>query len=97
MDDKGNSYGFVFLNSQSRFRKSSHHCLIIGATAALVGDTIVWINKDVLVHIATAHDKSFDILQPAKQTVSQTLVKAGSFDSYCKYHPNMTGRPVIAP
>jgi hypothetical protein len=60
---------------RSRFQKFSHYCLIFGATAALVSNTIVWVNKDVLVHTTTARDKSFDILQPAKQTVSQTLTK----------------------
>lgn len=64
---------------------------------AKVGDTILWVNKDVLDHTATARDKSFDIIQAAKKSVSQTLTKAGSFDFYCRYHPNMTGRLVIEP
>lgn len=64
---------------------------------AKVGDTVVWVNKDVLDHTATARDKSFDIVQPAKKSVSQTLTKAGSFDYYCRYHPNMTGRLVVEP
>lgn len=64
---------------------------------AKVGDTILWVNKDVLVHTATARDESFDVTQPPKNTVSQTLTKAGSFDFYCKYHPNMTGRLVVEP
>lgn len=64
---------------------------------AKVGDTIQWVNKDVLAHTATARDKSFDIRQPPKKTVSQTLTRAGSFDYYCKYHPNMTGRLSVAP
>jgi plastocyanin len=64
---------------------------------AKVGDTILWVNKDVLDHTATARDKSFDIIQGANKSVSQTLTKAGSFDFYCKYHPNMTGRLVIEP
>jgi plastocyanin len=64
---------------------------------AKVGDTILWVNKDVLAHTATAHDKSFDVMQPPKKTVSQKLTKAGSFAFYCKYHPNMTGRLDVAP
>jgi plastocyanin len=64
---------------------------------AKVSDTILWVNKDVLDHTATARDKSFDIIQTAKKSVSQTLTKAGSFDFYCRYHPNMTGRLVIEP
>jgi len=64
---------------------------------AKVGDTIRWVNKDVLTHSATARDKSFDVIQPPGKTVSQTLTRAGSFDYYCKYHPNMTGRLIVAP
>jgi len=64
---------------------------------AKVGDTIQWVNKDVLAHSATARDKSFDVIQPPKKTVSQTLTRAGSFDYYCKYHPNMKGRLDVAP
>lgn len=64
---------------------------------AKVGDTILWVNKDVLAHTATARDKSFDVTQLPKKTVSQMLTKAGSFDFYCRYHPNMTGRLVVEP
>lgn len=64
---------------------------------AKVGDTILWVNKDVFDHTATARDKSFDIIQPPKKSVSQTLTKAGTFDYYCQYHPNMTGRLVVEP
>ncbi len=64
---------------------------------AKVGDTVQWVNKDVVAHSATARDKSFEVIQPPKKTVTQTLTKAGSFDFYCKYHPNMTGRLIVAP
>jgi plastocyanin len=64
---------------------------------AKVGDTIVWVNKDIVDHTATARDKSFDVIQPAKNSVSQSLTKAGTFDYYCRYHPNMTGRLVVEP
>jgi plastocyanin len=62
---------------------------------AKVGDTISWVNKDVFAHTATARDKSFEVIQPPKKTVSQTLTKAGSFDYFCKYHPNMKGRLIV--
>jgi plastocyanin len=64
---------------------------------AKVGDTILWVNKDVLAHTSTARDKSFEVIEPPKKTVSQTLTKAGSFDYYCKYHPNMKGRLTVNP
>lgn len=62
---------------------------------AKVGDTISWVNKDVFAHTSTARDKSFEVVQPPKKTVSQTLTKAGAFDYYCKYHPNMKGRLIV--
>jgi plastocyanin len=64
---------------------------------AKLGDTILWVNKDFLAHTATARDNSFDVTQPPKKSVSQTLTKTGSFDYYCRYHPNMTGRLVVEP
>lgn len=64
---------------------------------AKVGDTILWVNKDILDHTATARDNSFDVIQPTKKSVSQALTKIGTFDYYCRYHPNMTGRLVVEP
>jgi plastocyanin len=64
---------------------------------AKVGDTILWVNKDILDHTATARDNSFDVIQSAKSSVSQTLTKAGTFDYYCRYHPNMIGRLIVEP
>ena len=60
------------------------------------GDTLVFINKDMFRHSATATDgHSFDVdLQPgaAKKMV---LTKAGTFPFICRYHPNMRGVLVI--
>src|SRR5689334_20088540 len=57
--------------------------------SAKVGDTIEWINKDVLVHTATARNGDFDITTPPKKTVTSALKKAGTVEYYCRYHPNM--------
>jgi len=57
--------------------------------SAKVGDTIEWINKDVLVHTATARNGDFDITTPPKKTVTSVLKKAGTVEYYCRYHPNM--------
>lgn len=65
--------------------------------AAKIGDTILWVNKGILDHTATARDNSFDVIQPAKKSISQTLTKIGTFDYYCRYHPNMEGRLVVEP
>ena len=64
---------------------------------AKVGDTIEWVNNDVLAHTATARNGDWDVAIPAKATASLTLKKAGTIDYYCRYHPNMKGRIVIAP
>jgi plastocyanin len=64
---------------------------------AKVGDTIVWDNKDILAHTATASNKDWDVMIGSKQTVSLVLKNAGSIDYFCKFHPNMKGRVVVAP
>jgi plastocyanin len=65
--------------------------------AAKVGDTIEWINKDVLLHSATARNVDFDVNLPPKKTGSVVLKKAGTVDYYCRYHPNMKATINVAP
>jgi plastocyanin len=60
-----------------------------------VGDTIEWINKDVIAHTATARNGAWDVMIPAKKTTSQVLTKAGIFDFYCRFHPNMKGKMTV--
>jgi plastocyanin len=65
--------------------------------SARVGDTVEWVNKDVLVHSATARNGDFDVNIPPKKTVSSVLNKAGTVEYYCRYHPNMKAVLKIAP
>ena len=65
--------------------------------SAKVGDTIEWVNKDVLVHTATARNGDFDVMMPAKKTVTSVVRKAGRIDYYCRFHPNMKAVLVVAP
>jgi plastocyanin len=65
--------------------------------SAKVGDTIEWINKDVLAHTATARNGDFDVITPPKKTVTSVLKKAGTIEYYCRYHPNMKAVLTIAP
>lgn len=58
---------------------------------ARVGDTIEWINKDILVHTATVKD-GWEVLIPAKKTASLVGREVGQVDYYCRFHPNMKGR-----
>ena len=61
-----------------------------------VGDVIEWVNADIFVHSATARDKSFDLELKPKAHVRMTLKQAGIVAFYCRYHPGMTGKLVVA-
>ena len=60
-----------------------------------VGDTIEWINKDVVAHTATARNKDWRVVIPETGKATLVLKKPGTVDYYCEYHPNMTERLVI--
>lgn len=64
--------------------------------SAKVGDTIQWVNDDVLAHTATVKG-DWDVMIPPKRTVSFVLKKAGDVEYYCRFHPNMKGRIAVAP
>ena len=64
---------------------------------AKVGDTIEWVNKDVLAHTATATNGDWNVVTGPKQSGRVVLKKAGAVDYFCKYHPNMKGRVVVTP
>jgi plastocyanin len=64
---------------------------------AKVGDTIEWINKDALVHTATARNGDWDVNISASQRGQIQLKNVGAVDYYCKLHPNMKGRVVVTP
>ncbi|WP_249143871.1 cupredoxin domain-containing protein [Bradyrhizobium lablabi] len=65
--------------------------------SAKVGDTIEWVNKDILAHTATAKNGDFDVAIAPKTTVTSVLQKAGTVEYYCRYHPNMKAVLTIAP
>ena len=53
------------------------------------GDRVVWINKDMFRHTATAKDGSFDVdLQPGARATS-VVRKPGAISVVCRYHPGM--------
>ena len=64
---------------------------------AKVGDTIEWINKDILAHTATARNGDFDVMMPPNRSASFVLKKAGTVDYYCRFHPNMKATLKIEP
>lgn len=55
------------------------------------GDSIIWVNRDILKHTATAADHSFDADLPAGAKVKTVLKKSGSIPFVCRYHPGMRG------
>ena len=59
------------------------------------GDRIVWQNKDVVPHTATAKG-SFDSgsIAPDKSW-SHAMAKAGSYDYVCTFHPGMKATVVV--
>jgi plastocyanin len=59
--------------------------------SARVGDTIEWINKDFVVHSATARNGDWDVKLPVHKTGRVQLKKPGRIAYYCRLHPNMTG------
>src|SRR5580700_9751309 len=65
--------------------------------SAKVGDTIEWINKDVVAHTATARNGDWDVTMPPKKTVTLVLKKAGTVEYYCRFHPNMRAVLNVAP
>ncbi len=57
------------------------------------GDTITWINHDLVPHTVTADDDSWDSGFVGAQGEWQIVVQAGMPTTYfCRYHPSMTAR-----
>jgi plastocyanin len=54
------------------------------------GDIIVWDNRDMFRHSATAKG-AWDVDLPAGKVVRARVTKTGTFAFVCKYHPGMKG------
>ena len=65
--------------------------------SAHVGDTIVWVNADFVAHTATARNGDFDVMLPPKKTGTLVVTKAGTFEYYCRFHPNMKASLTVSP
>jgi plastocyanin len=61
-----------------------------------VGDTIVWENRDIVPHTASARDRSFDVTLQPHQAKRITLRHAGAIAFYCRFHPAMRGELRVA-
>ena len=65
--------------------------------AAHVGDTIEWVNADIVAHTATARNKDWDVMIAPNATKRVVVKAAGTVEYYCKFHPNMIGHITVAP
>lgn len=61
------------------------------------GDIIVWENRDIFRHTATAKDGSFNVDLPARARGKTVVKKSGAVPFFCKYHPGMKGVLKVAP
>ncbi len=61
-----------------------------------IGDTVTWINKDIVPHTATAKDKSWDTGQLKKgESFTLTITDQTSLDYFCFYHRQMKAKLVL--
>ncbi len=58
-----------------------------------VGDTVTWINLDIVPHTATAVDESWDT-GAMQQNESKSISVTEDFisDYFCAFHPTMKGK-----
>ena len=60
------------------------------------GDTVVWINKDLVPHTATSASGAFDSGRiEARDSWRHTIRASGRFTYACAYHPTMTGTVAV--
>ena len=60
------------------------------------GDTVEWINKDVVDHTTTEKKAAmWNVSIAPGKSAKVVMKKAGSYDYYCRYHPNMVARLIV--
>ena len=60
------------------------------------GDTVRWVNKDIVPHTATANDNSWDSDLLNENEAWELVIDEDNSGSYfCKYHPTMKGNITI--
>jgi plastocyanin len=94
----------VVVTAQARRRAPATYTIVIDKMAfgpspsgLHVGDTIIWVNRDLFRHTATAADGSFNLdLSPGKSG-QVALRRAGTVAFSCTFHPGMRGALVVLP
>lgn len=56
-----------------------------------LGDSIIWVNRDMFRHSVTARNGSFNVDLPPKSRVRSIIRATGTVAFYCIYHPAMVG------
>jgi len=60
------------------------------------GERVVWVNKDLFPHTATADDKTFDSKEiAASASWTYVAVKPGEYPYGCTLHPTMKAKLII--
>jgi plastocyanin len=62
-----------------------------------VGDTVEWVNEDIVAHTVTANHRSWEVNVLPKRSGRMVMRAAGAISYFCRYHPNMKGEIVVAP
>lgn len=65
--------------------------------AVRLGDRIVWVNKDLFRHTATAKDGSFNVDLPPGTQAGSVVKKSGIIAVVCRYHPGMRATLKVGP
>jgi plastocyanin len=62
------------------------------------GDTVVWVNHDLIAHTATAKAGGFDSREIAPgKSWTHKFARAGDVAYFCTYHPTMKGAVRVNP
>jgi plastocyanin len=61
------------------------------AVTVHVGESVTWINRDIVDHTVTALSGDFDMPTPQGRSARWRAAKVGEFAYFCRLHPNMTG------
>jgi plastocyanin len=61
-----------------------------------VGDTVEWMNEDIVAHTATARNGAWDVMVVPNSKGSVTLKSPGTIEYYCRLHPNMVGSITVS-
>ena len=93
-------FGMVSLHALAEEATGTRHVVEIrefafvpAAPALAPGDTVVWINRDIVSHTATAEDGSWDSGEIEPGGRWEMVVGTSTLPAYfCAFHPSMKGR-----